>query len=77
MNNKKTLWSLLVSTCVLATGCSSGGSSNNSSGTNTQTVYVPETSQVRTPVSAKTVFTKNTTTNGLQKASLGCHMPKR
>lgn len=70
MNNKKTLWSLLVSTCVLATGCSSGGSSNNSSGTNTQTVYVPETSQVRTPVSAKTVFTKNTTTNGLQKASL-------
>ncbi len=70
MNNKKTLWSLLVSTCMLAAGCSSGGSSNNSSGTNTQTVYVPETSQVRTPASAKTVFAKNTTENGLQKASL-------
>lgn len=70
MNNKKTLWSLLVSTCVLAAGCSSGSSSNNNgSSTNTQTVYVPETSQVRTPVSAKTVFAKNTTANGLQKAS--------
>lgn len=71
MNNKKTLWSLFASTCMLAAGCSSGGSSNNNgSGTNAQTVYVPETSQVRTPVSAKIVFAKNTTENGLQKASL-------
>ncbi|TXJ01710.1 MAG: hypothetical protein E6Q32_03985 [Neisseriales bacterium] len=69
--NKKLLWSLLASTSILAVGCSSGNSSNtNNNTTNTQTVYVPEESQVRTPVSAKTVFAKNTTANGLQKASL-------
>ena len=69
--NKKLLWSLLASTSILAVGCSSGNSSNtNNNTTNTQTVYVPEENQVRTPVSAKTVFAKNTTANGLQKASL-------
>ncbi|TXI91422.1 MAG: hypothetical protein E6Q33_10375 [Neisseriales bacterium] len=60
-----------ITTSTFMVGCNSGTSSNsNGNNTNTQTIYVPEESQVRTPVSAKTIFSKNATANGLQKASL-------
>ena len=69
--NKKIFWSLLASTSILAVGCSSGNSSNtNNNTTNTQTIYVPEENQVRTPVSAKTIFSKKASGNGLQNSSL-------
>ena len=70
MNNNKTLWSLLASICALGAGCTSGVLTIAMVTIQIHKRFMFRRKSGRTPVSAKTIFTKNTAGNGLQKALL-------